>query len=96
MADVLTVAEERRLLDVFAALPFAPYVMRGYEAKRRIVRYDAVPDFLQPVRDRVMARAALDAAPFTHALVTEYTAGAQYSIAPVAALRYSITFRTRT
>ena len=74
---VLDAAEERALLDAFASVPFAPYVMRGYEARRRIVRYDAVPAFLLAVRDRVAALAGLDAAPFTHALVTEYRAAAQ-------------------
>jgi len=76
-ADVLNAAEEQQLLGEFASLPFAPYVMRGYQAKRRIVRYDAVPAFLRPARDRVMRLADLDAEPFTHALVTEYPAGAQ-------------------
>ena len=76
-ADVLNADEEQRLLDEFAMLPFAPYVMRGYEAKRRIVRYDTVPPFLLPVRERVMAFAELDGSTFTHALVTEYSAGAQ-------------------
>ncbi len=150
--DALSADHECQLLAEFATLPFAPYVMRGYEAKRRIVRYDDVPPFLTPLRDRVMALADLDPAPFTHALVTEYTVGArngwhrdmpqfgpvvvgvslasacrmrfrkigaeqerasvvleprsayvmagesrsawQHSIAPVEALRYSITFRT--
>ncbi len=76
-ADALGAEEEGRLLAEFASLPFEPYVMRGYQAKRRIVRYEQPPAFLVPIRDRVMALAALDPSPFTHALVTEYTAGAQ-------------------
>ena len=75
--EAIDAAEERRLLDAFETLPLAPYVTRGYEAKRRIVRYDAVPEFLVSVRDRVMSLANLNPLPFTHALVTEYAAGAQ-------------------
>lgn len=69
--------EERLLVEAFASLPLAPYIMRGYTARRRIARFDTVPAFLVPVRDRVLALAAVDPAPFTHALVTEYSAGAQ-------------------
>lgn len=69
--------EERELIDRFATLPFAPYVMRGYEAKRRIVHYEATPDFIRPLRDRVMAVAGLDGSAFDKTLVTEYTPGAQ-------------------
>ena len=76
-ADVLSADEERALLERFAALPFAPYVMRGYEAKRRIVRYDAAPDFVLAVRERVARLTSLDPSAFTHTLITEYTAGAQ-------------------
>ncbi len=76
-ADVISADDERALIAIIATLPFAPYVMRGYEAKRRIVRYDAVPPFLVPIRDRVAELARVDASPFSHALVTEYTAGAQ-------------------
>jgi alkylated DNA repair dioxygenase AlkB len=75
--DVLTGEEERELLDRFSALPFAPYVMRGYEAKRRIVRYDATPEFVRAVRDRVTRLAGLQPATFAHTLITEYPAGAQ-------------------
>ena len=77
LPDAIDGAEERRLIDTFATLPFAPYVMRGYEAKRRVVRYEQVPPFLAPARDRVFAIAAVDPSPFTHALVTEYVPGAQ-------------------
>ena len=75
--DVIDRDEERRLVDSFTTLPFAPYVMRGYEAKRRIVRYEPLPEFLVSIRDRVAMLAGLDPEPFTHGLVTEYTAGAQ-------------------
>ena len=67
---------EAELIGMFAALPFEPYVMRGYAAKRRIVHFTPPAPFLLPVRDRVMACAGLDPAPFDYALVTEYTPGA--------------------
>ncbi len=77
LPDAVDPFEERQLIEAFAALPFEPYVMRGYAARRRIVHFHPPPPFLLPVRDAVLTRAAIEAGPFVHALVTEYTPGAQ-------------------
>jgi alkylated DNA repair dioxygenase AlkB len=88
--ELITPAEEARLIEAIADLPFKPFEFHGYLGKRRVVafgwRYDysaravgeaaPLPDFLLPLRERAAAFAAMPAAEFRQALVTEYAPGA--------------------
>jgi len=88
--DLLTVVDERQLIQHFAALTFAPFEFHGFLGKRRVVsfgwRYDFgggglqeatdMPAFLLPVRERAAVAFRLDPASFQQALVTEYAPGA--------------------
>lgn len=88
--DLIDAAEEARLIEVFADLPFKEFEFHGFLGKRRVVpfgfRYDynggglqtaaPMPDFLLPLCDRVAAFAELPAERLAHALVTEYRPGA--------------------
>jgi alkylated DNA repair dioxygenase AlkB len=87
--DVIGSAEEARLVEAFADLPFKEFEFHGYLGKRRVVsfgfRYDfnsgvlqsaePMPPFLLPLRERAAAFAALGPDRLVHALVTEYQAG---------------------
>jgi alkylated DNA repair protein (DNA oxidative demethylase) len=89
-ADLLTAAEESRLVAHIRPLDFAPFEFQGWEGKRRTVSfgwaYDfndsrlreapSIPDFLLPLRDRAAALARVEPASFVHALVIEYDVGA--------------------
>jgi alkylated DNA repair dioxygenase AlkB len=82
--------EERELLDALEQVPFAPVVMRGAVARRRIAHFGwtygyyarrtepgpPLPDFLLPVRARFAAWAGITAEMFVEALATEYPPGA--------------------
>ena len=88
--ELISPAEEARLLETIAELPFKPFEFHGYLGKRRIVpfgwRYDysaravdaaaPIPDFLLPLRERVSAFAEIPATELRQAMVTEYEAGA--------------------
>jgi len=88
--DVVDTAEEARLVDAFADLPFKEFEFHGFLGKRRVVsfglRYDfnggglkaaePVPPFLLPLRDRAAAFAGLSPERLQHALITEYRPGA--------------------
>ncbi len=88
--ELITSAEEARLIEAIADLPFKPFEFHGYLGKRRVVafgwRYDysaravgeaaPLPDFLLPLRERAAAFAELPATEFRQALVTEYAPGA--------------------
>ncbi|WP_293901706.1 alpha-ketoglutarate-dependent dioxygenase AlkB [Phenylobacterium sp.] len=88
--DLIAPDEERDLVERLGALPFAPFVFRGYEGRRRVVsfglRYDfsgqglvqaaPIPDWLRPVRDRAAAFAGLPGEAFAHLLINEYRPGA--------------------
>ncbi|HEY3889763.1 MAG TPA: alpha-ketoglutarate-dependent dioxygenase AlkB [Caulobacteraceae bacterium] len=88
--ELISPAEEARLLEAIADLPFKPFEFHGYLGKRRVVafgwRYDysaravgeaaPIPDFLLPLRERVAAFAELPAAELRQAMVTEYAPGA--------------------
>jgi alkylated DNA repair dioxygenase AlkB len=88
--ELITPAEEARLIEAIADLPFKPFEFYGYLGKRRVVpfgwRYDygaravgeaaPLPDFLLPMLERAAAFAELPAVEFRQALVTEYTPGA--------------------
>jgi alkylated DNA repair dioxygenase AlkB len=88
--EVVTPAEEQALLAHLAALPFEPFQFRGYEGRRRVhsfgwkydftgpglVRAEAMPAWLHPVRDRAAELAGLPPAAVEHVLINEYRAGA--------------------
>ncbi|HEX3972844.1 MAG TPA: alpha-ketoglutarate-dependent dioxygenase AlkB [Stellaceae bacterium] len=88
--DVITVAQERALVERIAELPFRPFEFHGYRGNRRVVsfgwRYDygaravaaaaPIPPFLLPLRERAGAIAGLAPECLEHVLVTEYAEGA--------------------
>jgi alkylated DNA repair dioxygenase AlkB len=88
--ELISPAEEARLLEEIAGLPFKPFEFHGYLGKRRVVpfgwRYDnsarsvgeaaPIPDFLLPLRERAAAFAEIPAAELRQAMVTEYEPGA--------------------
>ncbi len=88
--DLLTPAEERALVQEFAALPFREFEFHGFRGKRRVVSFgwqynfnggglrktDDMPGFLLPVRAKAAAFAELPASELQHVLITEYAAGA--------------------
>lgn len=89
-ADFATRDEEARLIDAIEALPLREAEYRQYTARRRVARFghngypacgdssedaDALPPWLDNVRDRAAALAGVDGDAFVHALVTEYRPG---------------------
>jgi alkylated DNA repair dioxygenase AlkB len=88
--EFLTPEEEQGLAERLAVLSFEPFQFRGYEGRRRVVSFgwrydfngpglvaaDAMPDWLQPVRDRAAAFAGLAPEAFAHVLINEYREGA--------------------
>jgi alkylated DNA repair dioxygenase AlkB len=89
-AGLVTPQEERDLVARLQTLAFAPYEHLGYLGNRRVAAFgwrrgddgamvetgEGVPDFLQPLLDKVSAFTGLARDSFRHALVTEYDAGA--------------------
>ena len=87
--DLIDRAEEATLVAEFASLEFAPYELRGVQARRRVVafgyhndyrtrRLEVSPDmpaFLLNLRDKVARFANCPAEDFEQALVSEYTPG---------------------
>jgi len=87
--DLISAAEEARLVEAFADLPFKEFEFHGFLGKRRVVsfghRYDfnggglkaaePMPQFLLPLRERAAAFAGLDPEDLQHALITEYRPG---------------------
>lgn len=87
--DFLTREEEALLLDAIAALDFGEVRMHGVAARRRIVQFGwrysfdsrglehghELPPFLEPLRARVAALAAVEPAELSEVLVTEYRPG---------------------
>lgn len=89
--EVLSVDEERTLLDVFDALEFQEIVMKGVAARRTALRYgmgydydrrvategaDPIPDWLLPARERAAELAQIDPGRLVQALVQRYPPGA--------------------
>ena len=82
--------EERDLVERMRGLPFAPFEFQGFLGKRRTVsfgwqyRFDGsglaeaepIPDWLEPLRARAAALAALEPDSLVHALLIEYDVGA--------------------
>jgi alkylated DNA repair dioxygenase AlkB len=87
--DAIDAAEEARLVEAFADLPFREFEFHGFFGKRRVVsfgfRYDfnggglkeaaPLPEFLLPVRERAAAFAGLPPDHLMNALITEYRPG---------------------
>ena len=88
--ELLSAAEEARLISELQPLPFREFEFRGFLGRRRVVsfgwRYDFsggglheagnIPRFLLPLRGMVAGFASLAAADLQHVLITEYPAGA--------------------
>jgi len=88
--DVLPPDEEQGLVEHIRELPLKEFEFHGYVGKRRVVSYgwhydfgerrlhkvDDIPGFLLPLRDRAAAFAGVAPEALSHALVTEYGAGA--------------------
>jgi alkylated DNA repair dioxygenase AlkB len=88
--ELISPAEEARLIEAIVELPFKPFEFHGYLGKRRVVafgwRYDysarsvgeaaPIPDFLLPLRERVAAFSSVPEADLRQAMVIEYEPGA--------------------
>lgn len=88
--DLISAAEESALVDALRDLPFHEFQFHGFVGRRRTVSYGSsydfnggglreageLPSFLEPVRERAAAFAALDPSALQHALVIEYAPGA--------------------
>lgn len=89
-AELLTPAEERKLLEVVKDLAYDPIVIRG-RAARRVARHfglgydyeartpqpgEPIPDWLLPLRARTAALAGHEPDELVEALVQRYPAGA--------------------
>jgi alkylated DNA repair dioxygenase AlkB len=87
--NLIDAAEEARLFEAFADLPFKEFEFHGFLGRRRVVsfgyRYDygdgkpkdaePMPPFLLPIRERAAAFAGLAPERLPHALITEYRPG---------------------
>jgi alkylated DNA repair dioxygenase AlkB len=88
--ELISRADESRLVEHLRGLPFRDFEFQGYAGKRRVIsfgwKYDfgdeslraaePIPDFLLPVRERAAAFAGSEANRVTHTLITEYPPGA--------------------
>ena len=88
--ELISVVEERALLDRLTPLDLAPFRFHGWIGNRRTQsfgwRYDfddasftpgePIPDWLLPVRERAASFAGLDSNDFVQALVARYDPGA--------------------
>jgi alkylated DNA repair dioxygenase AlkB len=89
-ADFLSAAEERELVNAFAALSFEEFKFHGFLGKRRVVSFgwqydfnegglrstEEIPTFLLPIRDRAAGFAGRAPPDLQQALLTEYQPGA--------------------
>jgi DNA oxidative demethylase len=89
--DLVTMEEERALLDEIEQLEFQEIVMKGVVARRTAVRYgrgydydrrvategaEPIPDWLVPLRDRAAELAGIRGDELVQALVQRYPEGA--------------------
>jgi alkylated DNA repair dioxygenase AlkB len=84
--EFLSPPDEAALLEVIRSLPFQEAQYRQWQAKRRVVSYggqydftrhalnDAppIPEFLQPLRERIGAWSGISPDDFHHAMIVEY------------------------
>lgn len=89
-ADLISPEEEGDLVARLEALPFEPFLFRGYEGRRRVIsfglKYDfngpglvaaePMPAWLLPLRDRAAAFAGVADEALAHVLINEYREGA--------------------
>jgi len=90
VSDVLTVADERRLVENFERLPLTPFEFHGYLGNRRICtfghnyvfagqkpRADAsIPDYCRPLLEIASQISGKPSDAFGQVMVTEYAPGA--------------------
>jgi len=88
-AELITPADEKRLIEAIRELPLLEARYKDYTARRRIVSYGSaydfesnerraapsIPQFLLPLRVRVARWAGVPERRFEHALVSEYRRG---------------------
>jgi alkylated DNA repair dioxygenase AlkB len=88
--DLLTPAEEERLVERLRALPLREFEFHGFTARRRTMSFgwhydfaharlqeaEPIPDWLLPLRDAAAAFADLAPERLPHVLILEYGAGA--------------------
>jgi alkylated DNA repair dioxygenase AlkB len=88
--DVITESEERELLDKLSALDLAPFRFHGWLGNRKtqsfgwrydfddasFTRTESIPDWLQPLRTKAAALAALRPDDLVQALLARYDPGA--------------------
>jgi alkylated DNA repair dioxygenase AlkB len=88
--ELISVAEERALIDRMEQLPFKPFEFQGFLGKRRTVsfgwsyRFDGsgltpaepIPGWLLPLRERAAEFAGIEPEAIEHALLIEYGEGA--------------------
>ncbi len=88
--NLVSPQEQRDLVASVQGLPFKPYEHLGYFGNRRIAGFgwrqdeagmmvetsEPIPALLKPLMERVAALTGLAAESFRHALVTEYSPGA--------------------
>src|SRR5690349_14683778 len=88
--DLISPAEEQRLLAQIRELPFQNFQFQGYEGNRRVVSFgwrydfnerslfqvDDIPSFLLSLRESAASFAGLAPEALQQVLVTEYDAGA--------------------
>src|SRR3954469_10064921 len=88
--ELISEADEHKLLGRVGELPFRDFEFHGYTGKRRVVSFgwhydftgrrlrkaDAIPDYLLPLREKAASFAALEPEEFQHVLIIEYGRGA--------------------
>jgi alkylated DNA repair dioxygenase AlkB len=85
--EFISTAEEAELIAQINRIEFATFEMRGVVAKRRVAFFGAsydrgdqpsppIPEFLDPVRERLAAFAGVKRDAFAMALINEYRPGA--------------------
>ena len=87
--DVLSSAEEKRLVQRFEKLPLRPFEFHGYQGNRRIYTFGhryifagqeardaSIPEYLQPLTDIASRISGMPADAFEQLMLTEYASGA--------------------
>lgn len=88
--DLITEAEEKTILDRLMTLELAPFRFHGFIGNRKtqsfgwrydfddasFTRTEAIPEWLQPVRERAARIAGVQPHDFVHVLIARYDPGA--------------------